>query len=122
MISVAYIALGGAIGSILRYLTSLIFNSFFPNFPFGTLFVNLLGSFLIGLIISNLENQNSFDLFIKYFLIIGLLGSFTTFSAFSIEVIQLLNDKKIILCLLYIFLSIFLSILGAGLGYFINRF
>ena len=122
MISVAYIALGGAIGSILRYFTSLIFNSLFPNFPFGTLFVNLLGSFLIGLIISNLENQSSFDLFIKYFLIIGLLGSFTTFSAFSLEVIQLFTDKKITLCLLYIFLSIFLSILGAGLGYFINRF
>ena len=64
----------------------------------GTFFVNILGSFLIGFLVSSLENKIPYDNFIKYFLIIGVLGSFTTFSAFSIEVVELYNNNKILLC------------------------
>lgn len=116
-----YIAVGGALGSILRYIISVFFKYYIPNFPFGTLFVNFTGSLLIGILVSYSQNQLSNPLFVKYFLIIGFLGSFTTFSAFSLESIEMINDKKIFLSIIYIFFSIFLCILGAGIGYLINK-
>ena len=122
MISLFYVASGGSIGAVLRYLTSNFFRFYFPNFPFGTLFINFLGSFLIGILASNLENKGASYLFIRYFLIIGILGSFTTFSTFSLEAIQLINDKKLFLSFIYIFLSISLCIFGAFFGFNINKF
>ena len=121
MISLLYVASGGAIGAVLRYLTSSFYKFYFPNFPIGTLFVNFIGCFLIGILASNLENQGTSFIFVKYFLIIGVLGSFTTFSAFSFEIFQLINDKKIFFSLIYIFLSVVLCILGVFFGYFLNK-
>ena len=121
MINLVYVASGGALGAVLRYLTSNFFRFYFPNFPIGTLFINFLGSFLIGILASNLESRGTSYIFIKYFLIIGILGSFTTFSTFSLEIIQLVNDKKLFLSLVYIFLSISLCILGAFFGFNINK-
>ncbi len=121
MINIFYVASGGSIGAVLRYLTSNFFKFYFPNFPIGTLFVNFIGSFLIGILASNLENKGTSYEFIKYFLIIGILGSFTTFSAFSLEAIQLINDKKLFLLFIYIFFSISLCIFGAFFGFNINN-
>ena len=121
MINLIYVASGGAVGAVLRYLTSNFYRFYFPNFPIGTLFINFIGSFLIGILASNLESRGTSYIFIKYFLIIGILGSFTTFSTFSLETIQLVNDKKLFLSLVYIFLSISLCILGAFSGFNINK-
>ena len=121
MINLIYVASGGAAGAVLRYLTSNFYRFYFPNFPIGTLFINFIGSFLIGILASNLESRGTSYIFIKYFLIIGILGSFTTFSTFSLETIQLVNDKKLFLSLVYIFLSISLCILGAFFGFNINK-
>ena len=121
MINLVYVASGGAIGAVLRYLISNFYRLYFPNFPIGTLFINLIGSFLIGILASNLENKGASYVFIKYFLIIGILGSFTTFSTFSLETIQLINDKKLFLSFIYIFLSISLCIFGAIIGFNINK-
>ena len=121
MIKLIYVASGGAVGAVLRYLTSNFYRFYFPNFPIGTLFINFIGSFLIGILASNLENKCVSGVFIRYFLIIGILGSFTTFSAFSLETIQLVNDKKLFLSLVYIFLSISLCIFGAFFGFNLNK-
>ena len=121
MINLFYVASGGAVGAVLRYLTSNFYKFYFPNFPIGTLFINFIGSFLIGILASNLESRGTSDIFIKYFLIIGILGSFTTFSTFSLETIQLVNDKKLFLSLVYILLSISLCIFGAFFGFNINK-
>jgi len=115
------VASGGAVGALLRYLTSNFYRYYFPNFPIGTLFINFIGSFLIGILASSFEAEGPSSVFIKYFVIIGILGSFTTFSAFSLETIQLINDKKILLSFFYIFLSIFLCIFGAFVGFNINK-
>ena len=121
MINLIYVASGGAVGAVLRYLTSNFYRFYFPNFPIGTLFINFIGSFLVGILASNLESRGTSYIFIKYFLIIGILGSFTTFSTFSLETIQLVNDKKLFLSLVYIFLSISLCIFGAFFGFNINK-
>ena len=68
-----------------------------------------------------LENRNVPENFIRYFIIIGLLGSYTTFSAFSFEVIDLLNNRKIFISFIYILLSVSSCLFFAFLGYNINK-
>ena len=112
---------GGAIGSSLRFLTTNIFKYYYPLLPVGTFVVNILGSFLIGIIMCYLQNKSVPANFVKYFLIIGLLGSFTTFSAFSFEAIDLLNNKKFFISFFYILLSVGCCLFFCLLGYNINK-
>ena len=121
MINFFWVAAGGALGASLRFISSSFFNLFYPNLPIGTFFVNVLGSFIIGLLINTLEMRSSSEIFIKYFLIIGVLGSYTTFSAFSYEVIELYNNKKFLLSIIYILASVFSCIVAAYAGYSINK-
>ena len=121
MSNLIWIAAGGAIGASLRYLSSISIKFIYPNFFFGTLFVNVLGSFIIGFLMNYLENRNIPENFIHYFIIIGLLGSYTTFSAFSFEVIDLLDNRKILISLIYILLSVSSCLFFAFLGYNINK-
>ena len=121
MINIFWVATGGALGASLRFVSSSFFNLFFPNLPIGTFFVNVLGSFIIGLLINALEMRSSSEIFIKYFLIIGVLGSYTTFSSFSYEVIELYNNKKLFLSIIYILASVFSCIVAAYVGYTINK-
>ena len=121
MINIFWVATGGALGASLRFVSSSFFNLFFPNLPIGTFFVNVLGSFIIGLLINALEMRSSSEIFIKYFLIVGVLGSYTTFSAFSYEVIELYNNKKLFLSIIYILASGFSCIVAAYVGYTINK-
>ncbi len=116
------VATGGALGAALRYLLANIIKSFFISSIYGTISVNIIGSFLIGYLISSDIKNNLSENFINFFLIIGLLGSFTTFSAFSYEVLDLINSKKYVTSLAYIFISIFICILSAYLGTLLNKF
>ena len=122
LVKIIYIATGGAIGSLLRFSISNLTKIYFPYFPVGTLIVNIFGSFLIGLFANYLNNKEIPEIIIKYFIIIGLLGSFTTFSTFSIETLELIKAGKISLSLIYIILSVVLSIIAAFIGFSINRF
>ena len=116
------VATGGALGAILRYLLTNISKSMFASSIYGTISVNILGSFLIGYFITSNAGKILSENFVKFFLIIGLLGSFTTFSAFSYEVVELINSKKYISSFTYIFISIFICILSAYLGTLLNKF
>ena len=115
------VATGGALGAILRYFLTNISKLIFASSVYGTISVNILGSFLIGYIITSNFGNNLSENFIKFFLIIGLLGSFTTFSAFSYEVVELINSKKYISSLIYIFISIFICVISAYLGTLLNK-
>ena len=115
------VACGGAIGAALRHFSANFFKFIYPNFPLSTLFVNIAGSFFIGLLMSVLNNNEASQNFIKYFIVIGLLGSFTTFSTFSYEIIELFNNNKIILPTIYICLSVSTCIFFCFIGYNINK-
>ncbi len=124
------IAIGGAIGSILRYLIAASVNerlqgeSALPMFPFGTLLVNTIGCFLIGLIFVLLQQRVSvhggYEL-LRGFIIIGVLGGFTTFSTFSLETLQLMQFGLWGKTLLNIIVSVCVCILAAMAGMGIGR-
>jgi fluoride exporter len=110
-----FIGLGGAIGSVLRYSFLLIFTN--KEFPLATLLVNIIGSFFIGIVFAlTLKNEN-FATNYKLFFATGLCGGFTTFSAFSLENLQLLQQQKFTLVALNITVSIAAGLLATYLGY-----
>ena len=123
MLNFLFVAIGGSIGASLRYLAYLFFKNYLvSNYLFlSTLFVNIVGSFLIGYAIMLMETKNLSEDFIKYFLIIGVLGSFTTFSTFSIESVDLLLSKKFFNAFSYMFLSLSLCLLFTFIGLNFNK-
>tara|TARA_B100000674_G_C37091004_1_gene580253 strand:- start:32 stop:400 length:369 start_codon:yes stop_codon:yes gene_type:complete len=122
LFNLVLVATGGALGAVLRYLLTNIGKTLFVSSIYGTISVNIMGSFLIGYFITSDFGNKLSENFIKFFLIIGLLGSFTTFSAFSYEVLDLINSKKYISSFTYIFISIFICIISAYLGTLLNKF
>lgn len=116
MNNILAVGLGGAAGAIFRYLISLL--PVKTSFPFVTLFTNLSGALLIGIVvgISALKSTSgSWLLFWKT----GVCGGFTTFSAFSLETLSLFQNQKHLQGSLYIVLSVALCIAGVALGQFL---
>lgn len=109
------VGLGGGIGSMLRYAAALVINT--KYFPYPTLAVNITGSFLIGIIFAISIRDIVFLNNWKLFLATGICGGFTTFSAFSLENMGLLQSGKTGLAFMYIGLSIVLGIAATFLGY-----
>ena len=119
MIKVIFlISIGGALGSTFRYLINISLNNFtILNYHIGTLVVNLIGSFLIGLFASILKNYYVINEdIIKYFFMIGFIGSFTTFSGFSLETINMLNSGNYSVASIYITISIILNLFAVYIG------
>jgi fluoride exporter len=110
-----FVAVGGAAGSLLRFL----FNVWFKNssFPLATLLVNIIGSFIIGLVIATSLRNPSFDSNWRLFLATGICGGFTTFSAFSAENLQLIQQGRMGLFALYAVGSVLLGLGAAWLGF-----
>ena len=116
------IASGGAIGALARYWVGVMtLRVLGPQFPWGTLTVNVLGSFAMGLLVALLSQRVTMSLELRAFLLIGLLGGFTTFSAFSLDVSVLLERKEMLNALLYTLGSVVLSIGALFLGLLIVR-
>ncbi len=113
------IGLGGACGSVLRYLVAgwaqQLSNS--TTFPVGTLTVNVIGSLIIGILAGLSENVGLFGPTARAFLLIGLLGGFTTFSTFAYETTALTRDAEFLTAFLNIALQVTTGLLAAWLGY-----
>ncbi|MCK9472576.1 fluoride efflux transporter CrcB [Sulfurimonas sp.] len=113
---------GGFIGALLRaYLSGVISNKMPHDLPFGTLGVNLLGSFIMGLLIAYFMYTTLFSLHVKSFLSTGILGALTTYSTFAIESFFLLEGGHILLAALNISLNAFGSIFMAGSGFYVAK-
>ena len=105
---------GGALGSIARYAVSLLFASFAINSHWATLLVNVVGSLLIGLLITLSLNSST-----QLFAVVGLCGGFTTFSTFSSQTLQMFQAGERLAAVAYIAASVIVSILMVLLGMYV---
>ena len=117
------IGLGGFIGSISRYLTArLVDEKLNSVFPYGTLAVNVIGSFLLGLIYMLALRKAGLTENGRLFLGVGFCGGFTTFSAFALENFNLLQQKFLGISVLYVSVSVAAGLLALAAGIWISRF
>lgn len=123
MLQVFCIFLGGGIGSVFRYWLSLsVYALFGRAFPYGTLSVNVLGSFIMGVLTMYLLERYNGDANVwRALLLIGFLGGFTTFSSFSIETFNLFENGEILKASLNIFLQLVLCLTAVSLGALLGR-
>ena len=116
------IAGGGAIGAVLRFWMSIwVYGMLGRGFPYGTLAVNVLGSLLMGFLYVWLLERSSLSGEWRAFLLIGLLGAFTTFSSFSIETLNLVESGEWVKAVMNAFLSVLLCVVAAWVGLKIGR-
>ena len=113
---------GGALGALLRYsvVNWVVLNFGVKDIPLGTLTVNVIGSFLIGILAYLFVTKISND-FLRIFFIIGLLGSFTTVSSFSLETVDLLIQTQYISAIVNIIATLVLCLAATGLGLFFAK-
>ena len=122
MLNIFLIALGGAIGAIARYgLSNLIYALWHSDFPLGTLTVNAIGCFLVGLISIKLIQYTELTTELRNLLIIGFLGAFSTFSSFSLETIDLFQSGYIFSGIINIFSTLILCLSFTTLGIFLGK-
>lgn len=116
------IALGGALGSVLRFaMNEAVSARFGRAFPWGTLSINVLGSFLIGLLAVLLVERLEISPALRLGLMVGVLGGFTTFSSFSLEVVHLTQNGAFLRAVLYVVASVTVCVLAAAAGIHLAR-
>ena len=122
MKALVFIAIGGAVGAVLRYSASIsLYSLLGRGFPYGTLFVNVTGSLLMGLL--SVLMLERFDIAPEWraAVLVGVLGSFTTFSTFSIETLNLLEQGDLMRAMSNIVLSVLVCLAAVWFGVLIGR-
>ena len=114
MKTMIFVALGGAVGASLRYLVGLA-----VAFPMGTLAANVIGSFAIGLLWAGLAEKEI--PYLMPLLMTGVLGGFTTFSAFSLDTLRLMQDGRIGMAGVYVLASVVLSLIACFVGFWLIK-
>ena len=118
---VLLVGLGSFIGGISRYLVTLfVQNKFLSSFPYGTLAVNIIGCFLIG-VIYGFSDRGSMNPEWRIFLATGIMGGFTTFSSFSNETVSMLRDAQYGFAMLYVSSSVVIGLLATLGGIFLIK-
>lgn len=116
------IVLGSGIGGFLRYVISELAYKYFSSlFSYGTLMVNIVGSFLLGFVIFYLDAVKPVSTELRLFLTIGLCGGLTTFSTFSYETVRLIQNSEYLLAGSNILLNVLVTILAVFLAVFISK-
>lgn len=115
------IGIGGMIGSILRYTTSLLVKNSAAGFPFATFAVNIIGSLVIGWVFGMSLKEGGINWDWKLFLATGICGGFTTFSALSLEGVALLQQQRYGVFFMYFISSVVLGLLAAWLGLLLSK-
>ncbi len=119
MVNVLLVAAGGALGSVSRYLTGILMTRLLGMaFPWGTLTVNVVGSFAIGFLTELVARKLNASMEVRLFIIVGVLGGFTTFSSFSLDTMALVERGATAAAIVYVLSSVCLSLIAtfAGLG------
>jgi fluoride exporter len=116
------IAAGGAGGAVARYLINISpLQNLFKPFPFPTFFINLTGSFLIGFLLILFADKFQTSENLRYAVMVGFLGAYTTFSTFELELWGLIKESHFLTAFLYLFLSVFAGFVGVALGIALAR-
>ena len=116
------VALGGALGSVARYLVGKVSMLLWgADFPWGTLIVNVVGCFIMGVLAGLLAHYTEFSQEVRSFLLIGVLGGFTTFSAFALDIVTLYQRGSLMTAGLYLLASVVVSILALFGGLLLVR-
>ena len=123
-LNIFYVGMGGFFGSIGRYLLAGAVYRMFPNlnFPTGTTVVNILGCFLIGFVTGLVEIRNLLNPEMRIFILIGLLGGFTTFSTFGFETLALLRDGAFAPALVNVLVQVIVGIAAVWIGFNVIRY
>lgn len=114
---IIYVAIGGAFGAVARYGIGLIFGNALSPFPFATFLINVTGSFLIGLLLTKFEANET----LRLIFITGFLGAYTTFSTFEYEAFNLTQTKQTMIAFAYVALSFALGFIGVASGIWAAR-
>jgi fluoride exporter len=118
----AYVVLGGGLGSLLRYLTGIMaIRLFGPFLPWGTFTVNIVGSFFIGLLMEWIARKLNASADMQLFLVTGVMGGFTTFSSFSLDVISLAERGELLWAMVYVLATVGLGIVAVFGGLAVGR-
>ncbi|MCU5773797.1 fluoride efflux transporter CrcB [Erwiniaceae bacterium BAC15a-03b] len=115
--SMLAVIVGGSLGCVLRWLISVRFNALFPNLPPGTLIVNLVGGFIIGMALAYFLKNPQLDPIWKLLIVTGLCGGMTTFSSFSAEIMLLLQSGNYLWAMLSIMTHVIGSLLMTFAGF-----
>ncbi len=119
---ILFIGAGGALGAVARYLINISpLAGLFEKFPFPTFFINVSGSFLIGLFLILLTDKWEVSDHLRMAIIVGFLGAFTTFSTFEMEIYGLIKERQLITAFLYLFLSVAIGFIGLVGGIWLGR-
>lgn len=122
MTNLLLVAAGGAIGASLRHLSGMIvLRVMGAGFPWGTLFVNVLGSFIMGLFIAWMIGKSGVSNEMRLFIATGILGGFTTFSAFSLDVANMIERGAVSAAFAYIAASVIISLAAIFIGLWFGR-
>jgi len=123
MVKILLVGAGGFLGSVLRYLTAGLAHRIVPAsfFPVGTLAANVIGCFAIGALAGAAEARGVLGAQTRLFLMIGLLGGYTTFSTFGFETFALTRDGEAIKAIANVLLSVVLGLAAVWIGYGIAR-
>jgi len=117
MTSILLVFLGGGIGAVARYgLQGTVYRALGDGFPYGTIVVNIMGCFCIGLLMVVMDERFLVNPSIRIFLTIGVLGGFTTFSSFSYETFALMRDGQFLFGAVNVVLSILMCLAATFVG------
>ncbi|TRL31720.1 fluoride efflux transporter CrcB [Rhizobium straminoryzae] len=122
MIHILLVAFGGAVGSVCRYLTGVIMTRLLGMaFPWGTLTVNIAGSFAIGFLTELVARKLNASMEMRLLIVVGFLGGYTTFSSFSLDTIALYERGAIVAAFGYILVSVIISLAATFGGLAVGR-
>ena len=123
MLNIISIFIGGGCGAFLRYLTGIIFlKTLHANLPFATFTVNIAGGFLIGFLYILFIDKPEINTAMKLALTTGLCGGLTTFSTFSLEIFDMINNHQYTQAFTYALLSVIISLVAVGLGAYCAKY
>lgn len=120
--AIALVGIGGGVGSILRYLSAVLVNKYFNGaFPLATFLINIVGCFIIGVLMSVMERNAWADDNFKYLFVTGFCGGYTTFSAFANENVFLMNAGQSLIAFSYIAASVVAGLFCVWLGMMLGK-